>query len=501
MLLEKLSVSINLERSIMEEVKKGLSAWQLMMLALGTVIGGSFFLGSSVAIHAAGPSVIIAYIIGGIMVYYILFALSEMTVANPDPGSFRTYASKVFGPGAGFVVGWVYWMGMVLGMSSEATAASILLRQWAPSIPVAWVGSAIIIGVTLLNLLGADKLSRLESGLAAIKLLTIVSFIVAAVLIITGLFRGTPGAGPGVTFREGFMPGGVKGIAGSLLIVMFAYAGFEIIGLAASEAQDPKKTVLRAISGTVTALVGLYLLSVISIIFLIPTAELGVNNSPMVAALNRRGIGWAGTALNVVLITAILSTMLAAMFGLGRMIRSLADMEQAPSWLKDERDVPIRGILFSGASMLAALGFGLLFPSVYIFLTSSGGFAILFTYAVIIATHIKYRKKYGCPPEGKCQMPGFPYASWIVLFALVAAILAMPFIPGQAPGMIAGIFMVAATAGAYLAVRFVRKPQGVRTSLHGRADTRLRFLAELSGELADKPDEKNEDQNEKESDE
>lgn len=123
-----------------------------MMMALGTVIAGSFFLGSSVAIHAAGPSVIITYIIGGILVYYILFALSEMTVANPDVRSFRTYAAQVFGPGTGFVVGWVYWTGMVLGMSSEATAVSILLRQCIPNIPISWIGIAIIIGMTLLVL-------------------------------------------------------------------------------------------------------------------------------------------------------------------------------------------------------------------------------------------------------------------------------------------------------------------------------------------------------------
>jgi len=472
----------------MEEAKKGLSAWQLMMLALGTVIGGSFFLGSSVAIQAAGPSVLIAYIIGGILVYYILFALSEMTVANPDPGSFRTYASQTFGPGTGFVVGWVYWMGMVLGMSSEATAVSILLRQWVANISVALVGSIIIIGVTLLNLLGADKLSKLESALAAIKLLAIVSFIITAVLIITGLFTGTTTtAVSGYVFQESFMPGGMKGIAGSLLIVMFTYAGFEIIGLAASEARNPQKTIPRAISGTVTALVGLYLLSLIAILFMVPASEVGVSTSPMVAALNRRGIGWAGTVLNIVLITAILSTMLAAMFGLGRMIRSLADMEHAPKWLKDKRDVPIKGILFSGASMLVALWFGLLFPSVYLFLTSSGGFAILFTYAVIVATHIKYRKKNGCPPDGKCQMPGFPYASWLVLFALLVAMISMPFIPGQAPGLIAGILMIAVTSLAYLAVRFVRNP--LKTLSHGRADNRLRFLTELSKELSDKPDE------------
>lgn len=480
----------------MNEMHKGLSAWQLVMMALGTVIGGSFFLGSSVAIRAAGPAVVITYIIGGILVYFILFALSEMTVANPDSGSFRTYAAQAFGPGTGFVVGWVYWTGMVLGMSSEATAASILLRQWIPNISVSWLSGAIIIGVTLLNLLGADKISKLESGLAAIKLLAVVSFIIVAFLLIVGVFSGVPRVGIGALSGEPFMPGGIKGVTGSLLIIIFAYAGFEIIGLAASEAKNPRKTVPKSIRYTVLSLVGLYILSVVVILPLIPTAELGQNVSPMVAALDRRGIGWAGTVLNIVLITAILSTMLAAMFGLGRMIRSLADKQHAPKWLKDERDVPRRGILFTGFCMLSALGLGFLFPSTYLFLISSGGFAVLFTYAVIIATQIRFRKKFGCPPEGRCQMPGYPYASWIILLVMVIAIASMPFIPGQTPGMIAGILMVVLFTCIYLMMKFskrsVRDETGYPNFINrGR---QAGFSTEFSKELTDKVDQEGEDE-------
>lgn len=295
----------------MKKKDNGLSAWQLTMMALGTVIGGSFFLGSSVAIHAAGPSVLISFILGGVLVYFILYALSEMTVANPDAGSFRTFASQSFGQGTGFVVGWVYWTGMVLAMSSEATAVSILVRDFFPKISISLLGSSIIIGVTLLNLLGADKLSKLESGLAAVKLLAIVSFIIIAVLLIVGLFPGKSAVGAGELVREPQMTGGIKSIAGSMLIVMFSYAGFEIIGLAASETANPKETVPKAIRNTVFCLVGFYILAVAALLPLIPTADINDNSSPFVAALNRRGIGWAGTVINVVLITAILSTMLA----------------------------------------------------------------------------------------------------------------------------------------------------------------------------------------------
>ncbi len=118
----------------------GLSAWGLAMMALGTVIGGSFFLGSSIVIKAAGPAIILSYVLGGALVYLILFSLSEMTVADPAPGSFRSFAEKAFGSGVGFVTGWVYWTGMILAMSSEALAVSVFLRIWFPSSPfLYWV--------------------------------------------------------------------------------------------------------------------------------------------------------------------------------------------------------------------------------------------------------------------------------------------------------------------------------------------------------------------------
>jgi L-asparagine transporter-like permease len=240
----------------MKKHEKGLSAWQLTMMAMGCVIGGSFFLGSAVAIQAAGPAIIISFILGGILVYFILYALSEMTVANPNSGSFYTFTAKVFGPGAGFVVGWVYWTGMVFAMSSEATAVSILVREWYPRISIPILGSSIIIGVTLLNLLGASKLSKLESSLSIVKVLAVIAFIVIAVLLIIGLIRGVNPVGVGELANEPLMPGGIKSIAGSMLIVIFSYAGFEIIGLAASEAEDPHKTIPRAIAYTVIGLVG-----------------------------------------------------------------------------------------------------------------------------------------------------------------------------------------------------------------------------------------------------
>lgn len=471
----------------MKEKNKGLSAWQITMMALGSIIGGSFFLGSAVAINAAGPAILISYILGGFIVYFILYALSEMTVANPDSGSFRTFASQAFGPGTGFVVGWVYWVGMVLSMSSEATAISILLNEWIPNISIAIGGTIIITGVTLLNLLGARKLSNLTSGLSAIKLIAIISFIIISFLLVIGVIPGRTAIGAGEIMREPLMPGGVSGIAGSMLIVVFAYAGFEIIGLAASEAHNPKETIPKAINYTVVGLVGLYIISLMALLPLIPTSELSEEVSPMVAALNRLGITWVGNIINLVLITAILSASLASMFGIARMLRSLADEGDAPKWLRDKNDVPYKAIVFSGISMLLGLAFGLLFPRIYLFLVTASGFALLFTYAVIMATHIRFRKENGCPPDGKCQMPGYPYTSWIGLISMVIVIFSMPLIPDQAPGLVAGLIMVAFFTFIYLGMKAFSSTEKNKNK-YIKINTKMKnskYLTEYSKEFAD----------------
>lgn len=471
----------------LKKQNKGLGPWQITMLALGTVIGGSFFLGCSVAIHAAGPSVVLGFIFGGILVYFILYALSEMTVANPGAGSFRAFSARAFGPGTGFVVGWTYWTGMVFAMSSEATAVSTLLRGWVPGISVGWLGGGIIVAVTLLNLLGASRLSRLESVLAAFKLLAVAAFILMAVLLITGLFPGRAAVGLGALTGEPLLPNGPAGLAGSMLVVMFTYAGFEVIGFAAAETAHPERTIPKAIRLTVVSLVGLYVAFIFLLLPLIPTDEISENASPIVLALQKNGLPWAGAAMNLVLITAVLSTMLAAMFALGRMMRSLAEAHMAPRWLRDRGDVPYRGIVGSGLAMLAALRFGLLFPRVYLFLISSGGFALLFSYAVIMATHIRLRRKNSCLPSGQCRMWGFPYTSVFVLISLLAAAAGMSFVPGQRAGLLAGICMVSFYIGFYAIMWYDKVRRLSSRPASGAAGPEL---TELSDELSQFPEDK-----------
>jgi AAT family amino acid transporter len=372
----------------------------------------------------------------------------------------------MYGPYLGFIVGWVYWTGMVLAMSSEATAASLFIKNWFPYLSLPVLAISIVMIITSLNLFGARILTHLESSLAAVKLLAVVGFIVLALVLIAGLLPGRAPVGIGALAGAPWFPNGIGGLAGSMLIVIFTYAGFEIIGLASSEARDPHKTIPRAIKLTIISLLGLYIAVMALLLPLVSTSRFSSSTSPMVTALTARGLGFAGGIINFVLVTAILSTMLASVFGLGRMLRSLADNGHAPAILNDKGDVPLRGILFSGVAMLAAVSLSFLLPKqIYIFLVSSGGFSFLLTYLVIMITHLRFRARNGCPPTGNCQLSGYPYTTWAAIISLVLAIASMPLIPGQGAGLFAGLFLVAFYSVAYLASHYIYRQRHIPATL------------------------------------
>ncbi len=437
-----------------------LSVWQLVMLGLGTVIGGSFFLGTAIPLREAGAGTLLVFAAGGFVVYLILTALSELTVGRPAHGSFREYAEVAFGPMASFLVGWLYWIGLVLALSSEATATALFARYFAPGLPLWVVSLAVIIGVTLINLLDVRMFSLVESVMAGVKLLAIVGFILVMASLVLGLLPGRPPAG----LERPLIPGGAGGLAGSMLLVLFSYAGFEVMGLAAPDAKDPQRTVPRAVILTVISLVTLYVLSMAVILPVLPRRTLGAEVSPMVETLRLSGLPGLSAAFNLIVMSASLSTMLAAMYGLGRMLYSLAEEGQAPALFKrlTPAGAPRNAMLASGVGMLVGVVLAYILPkSVYVFLVSSSGFAILVAYLSILASQLVIRRREGCP-KGGCQMPWYPYGTWLGIIALVGAILSMPLIPGQGAGLIMGISLLAALSLIYW-LTHARSPEPTET--------------------------------------
>src|SRR3954452_1202601 len=124
-------------------LSSGLKNRHVTMISIAGVIGAGLFVGSSAAIATAGPAVLISYAFAGLLVVLVMRMLGEMAAAQPDSGSFSTYADRAIGRWAGFSVGWLYWWFWVLVIPLEATAAAKILNAWVPSVDQ-WVWALIV---------------------------------------------------------------------------------------------------------------------------------------------------------------------------------------------------------------------------------------------------------------------------------------------------------------------------------------------------------------------
>ncbi|QHM69801.1 Proline-specific permease ProY [Mixta intestinalis] len=211
---------------------RGLSARHIRFIALGSAIGTGLFYGSAAAIQAAGPAVLLAYLIGGVAVFIVMRALGEMAVRNPISGSFGSYARHYLGPLAGFITGWTYTFEMIIVCLADVTAFGIYMGLWYPDVPRwIWVLS-IIFFIGSLNLCHVRVFGEIEFWLSLIKVAAIIAMIAAGIgVIMFGFGHSFPATGiENLWSHGGFAPEGIGGVVASLGIVMFAFGGIEIIG-------------------------------------------------------------------------------------------------------------------------------------------------------------------------------------------------------------------------------------------------------------------------------
>ena len=104
------------------QLKRGLKNRHIQLIALGGAVGTGLFLGIAQTIRMAGPSVLLGYAIAGAIAFFIMRQLGEMVVEEPVAGSFSHFANRYWGPFAGFMSGWNYWVLYVLVSMAELTA-------------------------------------------------------------------------------------------------------------------------------------------------------------------------------------------------------------------------------------------------------------------------------------------------------------------------------------------------------------------------------------------
>ncbi|WP_227999502.1 amino acid permease [Nocardia australiensis] len=424
---------------------RGLTARHIRFIALGSAIGTGLFYGSAEAIHRAGPSVLLAYLIGGAAIYIVLRALGEMAVSDPVSGSFGEYASKHLGPLAGFVTGWTYTFEMVIVCLADVTAFGVYMGFWYPDVP-RWIWVlAIIFFIGAINLLHVKVFGEVEFWFSLVKVAAIVAMIIGGIAILIFGF-GVHDTATGVAnlwSDGGFFPAGFGGFVACFAIVMFAFGGTEIIGITAGEAEQPERAIPRAINTVPVRIILFYVLTLAVIMAINPWQGIGSEGSPFVQIFQGLGIGPAATVLNVVVITAALSAINSDIFGAGRMMYGMAQRGQAPEAMRQvsRNGVPWMTVVIMTVALLVGVLLNYLIPDkVFLVIASIATFATIFVWLMILLSQYRSRKRMNVAEVAalKFPVPFWPYGQLITIGFLVFVIGVIAFDADSRVALIVG---------------------------------------------------------------
>ena len=412
-----------------EKMNRGLKNRHLQMIALGTAVGTGLFYGSASTISLAGPATALSYLIGGIVIFLIVRMLGEMSVDEPVSGSFSYYASKYWGKFPGFLAGWNYWFLYIFVSMAELSAISIYVSYWLPDLPQ-WISALVcLVIITLINLVTVSAYGEVEFWMALIKIAAIVFMIVLGAYLIFTDVRPFPDNFSNLWANGGFFPNGVWGMVISVVPVIFSFGGIELIGITAGEAQNPEKTIPRAIHKIIYRILIFYVGTMLILTTLWPWNHVGLEASPFVQIFNNIGIPAAAHILNFVVLTAAASVYNSAIYSNSRMLYGLAESSNAPKFLSklSSRKVPVNGILISSAITLIVVALNFFFPGqIFMYLMSIVTGAVVLSWAMIVITHIKF-KQY-CESSGHVtKFPSlfYPVADYVCLVFLAGILILM----------------------------------------------------------------------------
>lgn len=444
------------------ELHRKLTQRQLSMLAIGGAIGVGLFLGSSVTIRLAGPGVIVTYLLGAVVAMIIAYTLAEMAVVHPVAGSFGVYAEIYLNGWAGFSVRATYALVQIIAIGAEVTAVAIYFGFWFPSVPQwIWV-VAVSVGLVAINTLQVGRFGEFEYWFALIKVLAIVVFVVVGLALIIGI-GSRPAIGlSNLTAHGGFFPFGFKGVWLALSLVVTSYMGVEVIAVTAGEAENPEKSIPRAMRTIVFRLILFYVLAITIMMAMSPWNSGGSGNaitaSPFVTAFSSAGIPFAATIMNLVVITAALSSSNTDLYLTSRMLFSLARSSYAPAALGrlSANGVPLYALGVSTAGMAAAILLAIFNPGhAFLMLYGVAVAGMFFVWSVILFTHLAFRR--ALSPERLAALPMriwlFPFSTLLGIVALFAITISTFFIDGlqyTVPGFAPFLLLISL---AYLSVR------------------------------------------------
>jgi len=409
---------------------RGLKNRHVQMIALGGAIGSGLFLGSAQAIHKAGPSLLLAYALGGMAVFFMARALGELLLYRPVSGSFATYAEEFVGPWAGFVTGWSYWFLWIMVGIAELTAVGVYMRYWFPDLPQ-WVPVLVMLGVLLTaNLLHVKVFGEFEFWFALIKVLAVLALLVFGVAVIAFGAGGMEGSVSNLWTHGSVFANGFDATLLVFPIALFAFGGIELVGITAGEAENPDKTMPMAINGALVRILVFYIGAIVVIMSLVPWDQISPDYSPFVTVFEHFHIPAAAGLINFVVLTAAASACNSGIYSCGRMLHVLAKAKQGPASFGplNSSHVPTRGIVASVTCMLAGVLINYVAPKeAFIYVISVVVVIQLWTWSIVIVSHLGYRRAVaaGKVSASPYRMPGAPYTGYLTLafFALILVLL------------------------------------------------------------------------------
>ncbi|ORL67265.1 amino acid permease [Pseudomonas putida] len=414
-------------------LRRGLSTRHIRFMALGSAIGTGLFYGSASAIKLAGPSVLLAYLIGGAAIYMMMRALGEMAVRNPVSGSFGQYTSQYLGRYLGFLTGWSYAFSMLVVCLADVTAFGVYMGLWFPDTP-RWIWVlGIVCFIGALNLCSVKVFGEMEFWLSLLKVTAIIAMILAGgAVLLFGIQLGngaeTVTGLSNLWSHGGFFPNGIGGMIASFTVVMFAFGGVEMIGITAGEAKDPKRVLPKAINSVPLRILLFYVLTLVVLMAIYPWTRIGSQGSPFVQIFSGLGIGSAATLLNIVVISAAVSAINSDIFSAGRMMYGMAQNGQAPSGFSrlSRFGVPWMTVVVMGVALLLGVVLNYLVPeNLFLILAAVVTFSIVWVWLMILLSQVAMRR--GMSREEIAALD-FPVPLWPVGPAL--AIVFMLFIFG-----------------------------------------------------------------------
>lgn len=435
-----------------QHLQRRLTSRLITFMALGMAIGTGLFLGSANSIMMAGPSVILAYMVGGLMIYIIMRALGEMAVHDPVAGSFSSYAHRYLGPFAGYLTGWNYWLLMVGVGMAESTGVGIYMKEWFPDLPQwIWVfGSVVAIGA--LNLMAVRVYGEMEFWFTMIKVVTVVLMILGgAGMIWLGWGNGGQPLGlSNLWSHGGWFPHGIQGMVLALPIVVFAFGGIETIGMAAAEAEHPERNIPRAVNSVLWRIMIFYVGALFVIMAIYPWNQLGTQGSPFVTTFAKLGIHQAAGVINFVVITAALSGFNSTTFSGSRMLYSLSHKAQAPAVFSkvNEHGVPTRSVLACLACLVVGVLLNYLVPGrIFAMMMSILSFNTVWTWSMVLIAHFSFRRRNGATAF---PLRVWPLSSVVCLAFLMFVLVMLGYSPDTRVALYVGAAWVVLLSVAYV---------------------------------------------------